>query len=202
MKQKKKHWYDYLWIYTPVYLTLGMFNILFAWLGMIEFLIPLLIALFGGGKLFCNRYCGRGQLFELMGKKLSRHKAPPRFLSAPWFRYGFLLFFMTMFLLMIATTVQVFSGAQSLKEVITILWSFRVPWHFAYHGTLISPGVAQFAFGMYGMMLTSSILGFFTMLLYRPRSWCAYCPMGTMTQGICKLKQRRTSDGGEVERSC
>lgn len=30
-----------------------------------------------------------------------------------------------------------------------------------------------------------------TMILYKPRSWCAYCPMGTMTQGICKLKYRK-----------
>ena len=34
---KKKHWYDYLWIVTPIYLGLGFFNILFAWLGMIFF---------------------------------------------------------------------------------------------------------------------------------------------------------------------
>lgn len=195
--KKKKHWYDYLWIYTPVYLILGMFNILFAWLGMIEFLIPLAISLFGGGKLFCNRYCGRGQLFQLLGTrcKLSRQKVPPKFLSSSWFRYGFLAFFMTMFILMILTTVQVFSGTQSLKEAVTILWTFRVPWHFAYHGTILSEGVAQFAFGMYSIMLTSSILGFITMLLFRPRSWCAYCPMGTMTQTICKIKKGGKNNG-------
>ena len=68
---KKKHWYDYLWIYTPLYLILGLFNILFAWLGMIEFLIPLFIALFGGGKAFCNKYCERGQLFDILGNKLN-----------------------------------------------------------------------------------------------------------------------------------
>lgn len=37
-------------------------------------------------------------------------------------------------------------------------------------------------------MLTSTVLGFVTMVLFRPRSWCVYCPMGTMTQGICILK--------------
>ena len=25
---------------------------------------------------------------------------------------------------------------------------------------------------------------------YKPRTWCAFCPMGTMTQGICKLKDK------------
>ena len=27
-----------------------------------------------------------------------------------------------------------------------------------------------------------------TMILFKPRSWCVYCPMGTMTQLICKAK--------------
>ena len=196
---KKKHWYDYLWIYTPIYLFLGMFNILFAWLGMIEFIIPLFISIFGEGKLFCNRYCGRGQLFELLGNKLklSRHKAPPRFLSSLWFRYSFLVFFMTMFILMIVSTIQVFSGTQNLKEVVTLLWTFKIPWQFAFHGTGSSWGFAQFALGMYSIMLTSSLLGFITMLLYRPLSWCVYCPLGTMTQAICKLKKGGAYNGNE-----
>lgn len=188
--KRKKHWSEYLWIYTPMYLLLGMFNIVFAWLGMIEFIMPLLIAIFGGGKAFCNRYCGRGQLFSLLGTKLklSRKKNPPAFLSSLWFRYGFLAFFMTMFVMMIVNTIQVFSGAQSLKEVVTLLWTFKVPWHFAYQNPIVSPAIAQFAFGLYSLMFTSSILGFITMLLWKPRSWCVYCPMGTMTQGICKLR--------------
>ena len=36
----KKHWYDYLWIFSATYLILGFFNILFAWLGMLCFLLP------------------------------------------------------------------------------------------------------------------------------------------------------------------
>ena len=28
------------------------------------------------------------------------------------------------------------------------------------------------------------------MILFKPRSWCVYCPMGTMTQLICKGKAR------------
>ena len=38
--RQKRHWYDYLWIVTPIYLGLGMFNILFAWLGMIFLASP------------------------------------------------------------------------------------------------------------------------------------------------------------------
>lgn len=61
----KKHWYDYLWIVSLTYLILGFFNILFAWLGLLCFFIPLIISIVGGTKGYCNRYCGRGQLFKI-----------------------------------------------------------------------------------------------------------------------------------------
>ena len=53
---KKKKWYDYLWIVSAAYLILGFFNILFAWMGLLCFFIPLLIAIFGGDKMYCNKF--------------------------------------------------------------------------------------------------------------------------------------------------
>ena len=46
----KKHWYDYMWILSLTYLILGFFNIMFAWLGLLCFFIPLIIALVQGKK--------------------------------------------------------------------------------------------------------------------------------------------------------
>ncbi|GHV94462.1 membrane protein [Spirochaetia bacterium] len=199
-----KKWYNYLWIAELLYLTLGIFNILFAWLGMIFFITPLGIAIAGGDKAYCNRYCGRGQLLGLLGEKLklSRRAAPPKFLSSAWFRYGFLAFFMTMFALMIYGTVRVFTGAP-LSQTVTLLWLFKLPWRWAEVG-FTQPGIAQFAFGFFSVMLTSTILGLVTMMLLRPRSWCAYCPMGTMTQGICKLKhgKENVTNAGKSEEDC
>lgn len=185
---KKKYWYDYLWIVSFVYLVLGFFNILFAWLGMLCFLIPLFISVVKGNKMYCNKYCGRGQLFSMLGDKwgLSLNRTPPKFLRSTWFRYGFLSFFMTMFILMIYSTYLVFNGA-TLKETITLLWVFKLPWNWT-NTSMVSPWIAQFAFGFYSVMLTSTLLGLLTMILFRPRTWCVYCPMGTMTQGICKIK--------------
>ena len=102
MKQKKR-WYDYLWIVSAPYLILGFVNILFAWLGLLCFFIPLLISIFKGDKTYCNRYCGRGQLFDVLGKscKLSRQKDIPSFLRSKAFRYGFLVFFFIMFFQML-----------------------------------------------------------------------------------------------------
>ena len=186
---KTKHWYDYLWVLTALYLTLGFFNILFAWLGLLCFFIPLLFAFIKGEKTYCNKYCGRGQLLELLGGRfhLSANRACPKAIRSKWFRYGFLTFFMLMFFNMLFITWMVFAGSRGLGQAVTLLWTFKLPWHFAYPGG-VTDWVAQFAFGFYSVMLTSTVLGLITMALFKPRTWCVYCPMGTMTQMVCKLK--------------
>ncbi|HBL07041.1 MULTISPECIES: 4Fe-4S binding protein [unclassified Clostridium] len=192
MKKKKKHLYEYLWILSSLYLILGLFNILFAWLGLICFIVPLLISIVKGNKGYCNKYCGRGQLLDLLGNKLklSRNKPMPKFLKSKYFRYGFLIFFLTMFISMVFNTYLVFQGTNTLKEVLTILWTFKLPWNFT-DLSYVSPWIVQFSFGFYSLMLTSTFLGIITMALYKPRSWCVYCPMGTMTQGICIIKDMK-----------
>ena len=39
-------------------------------------------------------------------------------------------------------------------------------------------------------MLTSTIIGLAVNVLFKPRAWCTFCPMGTMTQLICKIKAK------------
>lgn len=132
----KKNWYDFLWIWAIIYFALGFFNILFAWLGLIDFMLPLFFSIFAGNKFFCNNLCGRGQ-------------------------------------------------------VVKLFWTLKIPWHWAYSQNLVSPWIAQFSYGFYSLMLTSTIIGIIVMILYKPRSWCTFCPMGTMTQTICKIKNRK-----------
>ena len=190
--KKNKHWYDYLWIWTIIYLFLGFFNILFAWLGMIDFLVPLIFAIFWGNKTFCNRYCGRGKLYTVVSKKLnwSNKRPAPKWLSSKYFRYGFLTFFMIMFGNIVYQTWLVFSGASSLRTVVKLFWTFKVPWKWAYTVTSVPEWVTQYSYGFYSLMLTSTLIGLILMVIYRPRTWCSFCPMGAMTQSICKLKNK------------
>lgn len=200
----KRKWYTYLWIAELLYWVLGLCNILFAWLGLLFFVIPLFVAIIGGSKAYCNRYCGRGQLFALLGEKLklSCNRISPKFLRSRWFRYGFLAFSMTMFGLMLFSTYKVFTGAP-LKQTVTLLWTIKLPWQWT-TVDMVAPWIAQFAFGFFGVMMTSTVLGLLTMAFFRPRSWCVYCPMGTMTQGICKLKHRKETScyGGKSKENC
>lgn len=189
---KKKHWYDYMWVVSATYFAMGFFNIIFAWFGTICFLIPLVIAIFNGSKAWCNRYCGRGQLFIIIGNNLgwSSGKVAPRWLASKWFRNGFLVFFMTFFINMLYITVLVAKDIRTLSQTVHLLWTIDVPWHWAYP-MVIDPWKAQFAFGLYGIMLTSLIVGVVLTIAYRPRTWCVFCPMGNMTQMICKSKNKQ-----------
>ena len=97
---------------------------------------------------------------------------------------------------MVFQTWLVASGAGTLKEVIKLFWTIRVPWGWTYSAGTVPDWVAQFSFGFYSIMLTSTLIGLIVMVLYKSRTWCSFCPMGTMTQGICKLKAK----GKEGER--
>ena len=96
---------------------------------------------------------------------------------------------MAMFGNMLWQTYLVATQAQSLREVVTLLWTFKLPWAWAYTAGSSSAWVAQYAFGFYSVMLTSMLLGLAVMALFKPRTWCTFCPMGTMTQMICKMKK-------------
>ena len=85
------------------------------------------------------------------------------------FRLAFMTFFFAMFFDILYTTWVVAQGAGDWQTV--------------------------FAFRLYRFMLTSEIIAIASMLCFRPRSWCVYCPMGTLTQLICQRKAR----GGAVE---
>ena len=95
-----------------------------------------------------------------------------------------------MFGIMLFQTYLVAAGAESLREALKLLWTIRVPWGWTYEAGTVSDWIAQFAFGFYSLMLTSTIIGLAVMALFKPRTWCTFCPMGTMTQMICKLKAR------------
>lgn len=189
---KIKKWTEYLWIIPIIYLALGLANILFAWLGLLCFFVPLIISLFSGTKLYCNNYCGRGQLFCLLGDKhkLSLNHDTPYFLKSKLFRYGFLIFFLAMFFNVLNVTYLVFINSTNLKTFVTLFWRFKIPWNFAYN-SITNNWISQFAFGFYSLMITSTLIGLILMIFFKPRSWCVICPMGTMTQLICKIKNKK-----------
>lgn len=190
---KKNHWYHYLWIWSIIYFGLGFVNILFAWLGLITFCLPLFFAIFGGNKLFCNRYCDRGQLLRVLGSQagLSRRCNMPHWLHGRAFRYAFMVFFFAMFGNILYMTWLAVYETDTLQDIVMLLWSIQIPWNWTYSPSA-APWMVQFSFGLYSLMLTSEIIALVAMFCWRARAWCTFCPMGTLTQAICKIKNGKS----------
>ena len=187
----RKRPYHYLWIYSLVFFALGLFHIMFAWLGLISFILPLFFAFGRGTKGYCNRYCDRGQFLRMFGDELglSRRNELPAWMKSGAFRYAVMILFFSTFGSILYATWQIAQGADGLQETLTVLWFFRLPWHWAYGGGA-DPWAAAFAFKLYGFLLTSEIVAIASMLYFKPRAWCVYCPMGTLTQMICRSKSK------------
>ena len=193
----RKSWRNHLWIVTCVFFALGLCNMAFAWLGLVFLLTPLLVSIIKGDKAYCNKYCDRGHFFRFAGERLglSRGKPMPAWMKNRWFRYLFMVYFFGMFGSVIAATRLVAMNAREPDGAVKIFQALRLPLDWTYPTEILPAWSMQFAFGFFSMMLTSFILGIITMLLFKPRSWCVYCPVGTMTQGICQLKRKNCIRG-------
>ena len=67
---------------------------------------------------------------------LSRRRDIPGWMKSRAFRYGFLVFFFAMFFLALWNTCLMFAGLQDLRQVVTLLRTFKLPWQWACHDTL------------------------------------------------------------------
>ena len=77
-----------------------------------------------------------------------------------------------------------------MSQVVTLLWIWKLSWNWAYHGVNVSPWGSTVCIWILQCDADLYSAWVWTMLLFKPRSWCVYCPMGTMTQLICKGKMR------------
>lgn len=60
---------------------------------------------------------------------------------------------------MLFQTYLVAAGAKNLNEVIKLFWAFKVPWGWNYTVGTMGSWIAQFSFGFYTLMLTSTLIG-------------------------------------------
>ena len=45
----------------------------------------------------------------------------------------------------------------------------------------IAPWITHLSYRIYSMMMTTAPLGFILALIYKPRTWCAICPIATVS---------------------
>lgn len=179
-----KNWTNYLYVVTILFFSLGFFNIIFAWLGLICMLMPFVLLYKDKKKTWCNTYCPRGNLFSVVCRNRSlTGKAGPAWLirgNAKWVMLGYFainLFVLTM------STIMVFKGVREPLELIRFMMAFRLPWEIPQLLEIagVQDWVIHLSFRIYSMMFTTTILGLVLGWLYKPRTWCTICPINTLS---------------------
>jgi polyferredoxin len=154
----------YLLLLVPLIAIGGMF---YPYLGllMMPMMAGLLILSFFKGRYWCANICPRGSYLDFLVRTASGYGKAPSFLISKGFRYGFLALFFGVFLFRVSTVLLEFQGWIMLEKI-------------------------GFIFATICLVTTiaATILG----LVYSPRTWCSFCPMGTL-QGEIHKKARKMS---------
>ncbi|HNV47035.1 MAG TPA: FAD-binding oxidoreductase [Spirochaetota bacterium] len=142
----------FIWLIVPVVSIAGFFQ---PKLGL--FIFPLFAAImvmgFFTGRYWCGNFCPRGALFDFPVRAIGAFDRIPRLFTSAWFRALVLALLMGFF---IRNTVNAFSA-----------WGTVSFWD---------------RLGMVGVMMCAATtgIGLVLSLVVNPRTWCSFCPMGTV----------------------
>lgn len=174
-----------IFLITLLYFALGFVSILFGLLAVFCMAIPFILLARYKKKVWCSTYCPRASLLMQTGTTKKSRAIPRQFSNGTlkkamlWY-FGINLFFIT------GSTIQVAMGNFASMEYIRLFIAIPlVP--LPQLITLEAPAaVMHLSYRLYSMMLSSTILGIVLSRMYRPRIWCAICPVGTLSNELLK----------------
>lgn len=177
-----------LFIITLTYFALGFVSILFANLALLCMALPFILLAKAKKKVWCQNYCPRASLLTVAGKKKNWRKNPALITSGKlrrimlWY-FGLNLLFIT------GSTVQVALGRMEAMPYIRLFIAielFSLPQLLTVQTPLF---LIHLSYRFYGMMASTTILALVLSRLYRPRIWCAACPIGTLSDALLKARR-------------
>lgn len=142
----------YGWMFTVLVAIGGQFE---PKLGLLVVLIMagLMITSFFSGRYWCGNICPHGSLFDSLILPISKNKKIPQIFKSKYFITGFLIFFMWNFT----------------RKILNIVPSW---------GTYDFLDKLGFIFSNTYLMVL--IVGGLFAIFINPRTWCQFCPMGSM----------------------
>ena len=138
------------------YIILGWFFPVIGLLALICMIGPVVTSIFKG-RWWCGHVCPRGNMYDRLLSKYSPHRPIPRFVRTFGFRLFMVFFIFGMF------------GIQL---------SF-VPW--SEGGLPMWAGIGKV---FWTIIVMTTIVGVTLSFIYAPRTWCSFCPMGTISNWV------------------
>lgn len=159
----KKHSYTLLFAFVIA----GLFDLRLALAAIVCMLAPIGFALAGKGRFWCGNICPRGNFYDNIIGKLSKHRPVPKILKSSMFRFVVIVFMFYMF-----------------GTGITKNWG--------------NPAGIGMVF--YRIIVMTTMVGIALSPFYHERTWCNFCPMGSISAFISRLKKNKKSL--EVSSAC
>lgn len=173
-----------LFIITLLYFSLGFVSILFALTAILCMSIPFILLAKHRRKVWCHHYCPRASLTTIAGTPKERWKSVPKMFTDGYLRRLLLWYFGLNLLFITGSTVQIAIGSMDSMPYIRLFIAIPL-WSLPQLVEIAAPDwLVHLSYRFYSMMLSSTILGLVFARIWRPRAWCAVCPVGTLSNKL------------------
>lgn len=184
-----------LYLFTVLYFAVGFINIVFAMSALLCMALPFILVYKDKKQSWCRGLCPRADLLSRVGKRFGTGNRAPRWLLGAKTKRMVLTYFCMNIMFAMASTFAVSEGMSPPIDKVRFLIVFEFPRSLPQlvQFSFISDTLLHFSYRLYSIMFTSSVIGMVMSLFYKPKSWCAVCPVNTMTAGL--LKGMEPKDG-------
>ncbi|KAB3537728.1 4Fe-4S binding protein [Alkaliphilus pronyensis] len=154
----KKSIMSWSWIIILLFFSLAIIDIRFGILGLLCMAVPIYLAVRGGGRVHCLKYCPRASMLGNIIGKISLNNSLPKAIN------------------------------NKTVKIIMLVWMIGM---FTISLVLAKGDFVKTAMAIFRMMTISTLVGIIMGVIFKPRSWCSICPMGTATAMIEKKIKKK-----------
>ncbi len=181
----------YIYIFTLSFFTLPFLHISFSFLAFLCMATPFALHLITKKNVWCRHYCPRASLTTVVGRKKGKYKLPPTIFRDGYLKKVMLTYFSLNLLFITGSTISVAIERMVAMPYIRLFIAIPLIPLPQLLDISMSSWMVHLSYRLYSMMLSSTILGIVFAILYRPRAWCAVCPVGTILKKIPTNKESK-----------
>ena len=121
---------------------------------------PVLVSIWKG-RWWCGNVCPRGNMYDRILSRYSPHREIPKFVRSFGFRLFIVGFIFTMFGFQLSQVRWSEGGLTMWNDIGRVFWT---------------------------IILMTTIVGVTLSFIFAPRTWCSFCPMGTISNWVAPKK--------------
>jgi len=171
-----------LFFITIIFFAIGIINISFSIVGLFCFIYPFILYFKYKDRIWCKYFCPRAGFLGKVINKISFNLKPPKWLFSENAKEFAIYYFIINFVFVIFSTVMVALHRLYPMNYLRFFIIFKIPLQFPQILSINLPSyIIHFGYRIYSMMFTSIVIGSILGIIFKPRTWCGFCPIYTVT---------------------